>query len=146
MPKIYKVIDEDSEGNTWLWGSSAEIVGFNSSNTRNLSAGNVQRGIEVMNEKVEEKTKMLTFTTTIVANRFTGSTAPYAQTIEVAGILGTDSPDIGVKLASDVGTALQQQEAFGCITQIETGVGIIVVKCYEEKPRVDIPIQIRVLR
>lgn len=146
MPKIYKVIDEDSEGNIWLWGSSAELVGFTSAKTRNLSAGNVQRAIEALNEKVEEKAKMLTFNATIQASKFIGSSAPYTQTIEVAGILGTDCPDIGVKLNADVATALAQQEAFGNMTQFETGAGILVVKCYEEKPAVDVPIQIRVLR
>lgn len=146
MPSVFKVIHEDEEENIYLYGSSAEIVGFDSTQTRNLDASNVQEAIKLVNDKTEEKAKLLSFDTIIVARDFVGTTAPYTERIEVAGILGTDRPDVGVRLSSEVALALEQREAFGCITQIETGSGFIVVKCYEDKPRVDIPIQIRVLR
>jgi hypothetical protein len=146
MPNVYKVLHEDSSGNVILYASDASIVNFDPTKTRNMSAMNVQNAIVAVNEKAEGKAEMLSFTTVIRASAFEGATAPYTQTIEVLGLRGTDVPDIGVRLSDVVGDALAQRESFGCITKIETGNGYIVVKCFEDKPSVDIPIFIRVVR
>ena len=146
MPNIYKVQDEDSAGNIILFASSADITAFDSTRCTNLDAANLQEAVVAVNQKAEGKAKMLTFNTIIRASAFEGETAPYTQTIEVVGILGTDTPDVGVRLSTIVGAALAQQEAFGSITKIETGNGVITVYCYEDKPSVDIPIQMRVFR
>lgn len=146
MPRVYKIQDEDSSGNVFLWASDASIVNFDPTSTRNLNAVNVQNAIVAVNEKAEGKAQMQTFTATIRSSAFEGDTAPYTQTIEVPGIKDTDVPDIGVRLSDVVNTALAQREAFGSITKITTGNGFIVVHCFEDLPIIDIPIQIRVVR
>lgn len=113
MPNIYKVQDEDSAGNIMLFASSADITAFDSSGCTNLDAANTQEAIATVNEKAEGRAKMLTFNATILASAFQGVSAPYTQEIEVVGILGTDTPDVGVRLSTIVGAALAQQEAFG---------------------------------
>jgi len=146
MPNLYKVQHEDSAGNIILYASSAEITAFDSSKCTNLDANNSQDAIVAINQKAEGKAKMLTFTTIIRASAFEGVTAPYTQSIDVTGILATDTPDVGVRLSSDITEALAQQESFGSVTKIETGNGKITVYCYEDKPKVDIPVQMRVFR
>lgn len=146
MPNLYKVVHEDSAGNTILYASSADITAFDATRCTNLDAGNTQDAIVAINQKAESKAKMLTFNTIIRSSAFDGVTAPYIQAIDVTGILATDSPDVGVRLSSDITEALAQQESFGSVTKIETGNGIITVYCYEDKPTVDIPIQMRVFR
>ena len=146
MPKVFKVRDEDSSGNVFLWASDASIVNFDSTDVENLEATNVRDAIKSLNTKAEGRAQTQTFTATINASAFEGDTAPYTQTISVPGIRGTDTPDIGVALSSDIKVGLAQREAFGCITVIQTDRDSIVVKCYEDLPTVDIPIQIRVVR
>lgn len=146
MPNVYKVQHETSEGDVILYGSSADIVAFNSDGAKNLNAGDVQTAIVAVNDKAEGKAVMLALTTTIIASAFEGASAPYTQKIEVDSVLETDHPDIGAILSDDVKIALEQREAFGSISKIQTGEGYILVSCYEDKPRVDIPIQIRILR
>lgn len=147
MPNIYKVQHETSTGDVILYATAADIVAFDSSNTTGLAADNVQSAICAVNEKAEGKANMLTLTTTIIASAFEGMTAPYTQRIELADIKETDAPDIGVLMSGeDVTLALNQKEAFGSISMVQTGDGFIVVSCFEDKPRVDVPIQIRILR
>jgi hypothetical protein len=146
MPKAYKVIDEDSKGNTILWGSDASIVSFDSTNAKNLDAKNAQAAIEALNLKAESKANVQTLTATISASAFEGTSAPYTQKVEVDGILATDTPDVGAVLDDDLDTAIRQREAFGGISNIRTGDGYLTVFCYEDKPLVDIPIQIRIIR
>lgn len=146
MPKIYKVRDEDHEGNVTLYHSSADIVGFDSSNTPGMTAESAQEAIEAIYQKAEGKVSVQTLTTIIRASAFTGKTTPYVQRIPVVGILETDNPDISINMSSVPADALAQRESFGSVSRINTENGAIVVYCYEDKPRVDIPINIRLFR
>ena len=72
------------------------------------------------------------------------SNAPYTQTISVAGITELDMPQFGVVYSSDVATALIQKEAFALVDDLETENGKVKFICFEEKPTVDIPVQLEV--
>ena len=71
---------------------------------------------------------------------------PYMQRIDIDGIAETDVPIVDVVLDADKTTALAQLEAWGCVSQITTGDGYILVTCLEEKPSIEIPIQLKVVR
>ncbi len=146
MPSVYKVQHEEANGDIILYASSAEIVGYNSSNSTNLDAQNTQDAIHAVNEKAEGRARVLTFNAIITASAFDGTTVPYTQRISVPGILPTDAPDVSPVISTIVSEGLKQREAFGCVTSIETGNGEIIVRCYEEKPVVDVGIQMRVFR
>lgn len=146
MPKIYKVRDEDHEGNVTLYHSSADIVGFDATNTLGMTAENAQQAIEALYQKAEDKASIRTLTTIIRASAFTGNTTPYVQRILVPEILETDNPDVSVNMSNVPADALAQRESFGSVSRINTENGAIVVYCYEDKPRVDVPIKIRVFR
>lgn len=86
-----------------------------------------------------------TYTATI-STSWTGSSAPYTQTITVTGITSTDAPIVDVVLSSTTSTALNQLEAWNCVSKIITGTNQITVTCLEDKPTTAIPIQLKVVR
>lgn len=72
--------------------------------------------------------------------------APYMQTVTITGITGTDTPIVDVILSTTTSTALNQLEAWGCVSKIETETDSITVTCLEDKPTTAIPIQLKVVR
>lgn len=74
------------------------------------------------------------------------STAPYTQTVSVQGILATDTPIVDVVLDSVTSTAMSQIEAWMDVSKIETSNDSITATCFESKPEVDLPIQLKVVR
>lgn len=86
-----------------------------------------------------------TYTATI-STSWTGSSAPYTQTVTVTGITSTDTPIVDVVLSSTTSTALNQLEAWNCVSKIITGTNQITVTCLEDKPTTAIPIQLKVVR
>ncbi len=74
--------------------------------------------------------------------------APYTQTVTVAGILATDDPFVDVNMSgittSSAGTALG--DAWMLVGRITATEGRLTAYCYEDKPGVDIPILLKVVR
>ena len=71
---------------------------------------------------------------------------PYTQTIAVQGVLSTDKPHWDVLLSDNVETALAEEEAFAAISKLNTNNGSVVLTCLEEKPEVNVTIQMEVNR
>lgn len=92
--------------------------------------------------------KGFTWTGTLTAAGWSGSAAPYTQTLAISGMQATDNPFLGPNYTStDVDTVKGQEEAFSLIGRIDSGVGNITVYIYEDsKPEVDIPILVKVVR
>lgn len=89
--------------------------------------------------------KRITKAATIPTN-WSGSSAPYTQSISVNGILSTDTPHITPVYSSTLETALLEKEAWAMISKAETSDGTITFTCFEEKPTTAISIQIEVIR
>ncbi len=98
-----------------------------------------------VNVQINETT-VNTYTATIGTNWTTASTGEYSQTVSVSGILSTDNPIVDAVLDSEKELALSQLEAWGCVSKIETTNGCITATCFEDKPEVAIPIQLKVVR
>lgn len=84
-------------------------------------------------------------TANLIASGWT-STAPYTQTVTVAGVLGADSPHVAPLYDATLDTAQAQQEAWTMVSKAVAGSGSITFTCFEDKPGVDIPIQVEVNR
>ena len=93
---------------------------------------------------VNHTTINATKTATLVASNWSSS-APYTQTVSVSGVLVSDDPFVDVYLEgiSD-GTAII--EAWSTVGRVSTTDGSITAYCYEEKPTIDIPIILKVVR
>lgn len=85
------------------------------------------------------------YTATLLSSGWSSS-APYTQTVSVSGILSTDTPIADVVLDVVTSTAMTQISAWMCVSKIETANGSITATCLENKPEIDIPIQLKVVR
>jgi hypothetical protein len=83
--------------------------------------------------------------TATLGTNWSGSAAPYTQTISVSEILATDSPIIDVVMSGIYSTDESRIEAWGYIYRAVTADGSITFYA-TEIPKVEIPIQIKVVR
>jgi len=84
-------------------------------------------------------------TATISASSWSGSSAPYTQTVTVSNITSTDTPIIDVVMSGTYSTDSTRAEAWGYIYRAVTANGSITFYA-TEKPTVSLPIQIKVVR
>lgn len=80
-----------------------------------------------------------------IGTTWSGSAAPYTQTITVSGMLATDNPIVDVTPDSTYDTAVSQVEAWGNIHRITTAANSITVYA-NDKTEVAIPIQLKCIR
>ena len=83
--------------------------------------------------------------TATIDTNWSGSSLPYSKTITVSGILEIDTPIIDVIMSGDFKTDEARMEAWGYIYRAVTGNNSITFYA-TEKPTVDLPIQIKVVR
>jgi hypothetical protein len=85
-----------------------------------------------------------TFTTTLNTT-WTGTEAPFTKTQTVSGILSTDNPIVDVVMSGTFGTDETRAEQWGQVYRITTSTNEITLSAFE-KPTVELPIQIKVVR
>lgn len=85
-------------------------------------------------------------TATLQASAWSGNSAPYTQTVSVAGILEEDDPDYWPVYSGSNETRIAQKGAFAVLDLLTTANGSITVTCFEEKPDVDLTIGMEVHR
>ena len=90
-------------------------------------------------------THKVVYTATLTAAGWSAS-APYTQTVTVSGLLAADEPFIRPVLSTTTATAIAQKEAAGCVDVITAAANSVTAKCLTDKPAVDIPIRIVVIR
>ena len=113
--------------------------------TGNLNIPDPTEDSHATNKKyVDSKRKL--FAVTLTTNDWVGDKAPYTQTIGVEGILETDRPHYSAVYDSDQETRIAQKEAFAMVDDLDTADGSVTFTCFEDKPAVNIPIQMEVNR
>lgn len=90
--------------------------------------------------------KLLSVVVQLPAVGWSGEEAPYTQRAEVSWILGTDQPHYGAVYSGSLEQKLAQKEAFSLVDDLDTVDGGLVFSCFEEKPTVDLTIQLQVNR
>ena len=84
---------------------------------------------------------------TIPASGWTGTEAPYTQTITLDGVYESDVPIVDVNLSDESLDVVEVLTAWGSISRIRTTDGSIVVYCHtDDVPTVDIPILLKIIR
>lgn len=76
---------------------------------------------------------------------WSGTSAPYTKTVTVNGIQSSDTPIIDVVMSGTYSTDAARAEAWGYIYRAVTGANSITFYA-TDKPTVNLPIQIRVVR
>jgi hypothetical protein len=97
--------------------------------------------------EVAGKASTARYNAVLRANGWSGN-GPYQQTVAVEGVLVTDDPLVDVNMSGaatgNAGSALTQ--AWTVVGRVDTGAGSITAHCYEDKPEVDIPVILKVVR
>ena len=118
----------------------ADFINKKAEEANTAAANALKDAKEYSDEKHLEQSAVLT------AAGWTGDTAPYTQTVAVEGILATDEPHYAVVYSGELDNKLNQKEAFSLIDDLETADGSITFTCLEEKPEIDLTIQMEVNR
>lgn len=94
---------------------------------------------------VATKATVKYFTGTLLADGWTGTSAPFSQEITVNGILETDKPKVDVVVSGVYATAETEVEAWGYVYRIVTSQNGVTAFA-TEKPEVSLSIQMEVIR
>lgn len=92
---------------------------------------------------IKDDCKVITAT---IGTAWVGEDAPYTQAVAIDGILATDTPHVAPVYSGTLENKVAQMEAWGMISDGETGDGTIVFTCFEDKPEVEVSVQIEVNR
>ena len=104
----------------------------------------VDDGFEKSKKYTDDKVK--SFGCVLTAGGWIGDTAPFKQTVNIKGILGTDRPHYGPVYSESTETALAEREAFAMVDDLDTADGSVTFTCFEDKPEVNLTIQMEVHR
>lgn len=85
-------------------------------------------------------------TVSLPAAGWAGDAAPYTQTVAVPGILETDTPHYGVVYSGTTEEKASRKEGFSLVDDLDTAAGSVTFTCFEEKPEVDLTVQLEVNR
>ena len=118
-----------------------------SSLTQNMDSefSGIRQNLVSINEELGKKAVTDSFTAILPLSEW-GDNAPFIQSVVVDGILATDEPfiDINLEDATNETSIIESWMSVGrvCASDANT----ITAYCYEEKPTVDIPIILKVVR
>lgn len=90
--------------------------------------------------------KHFTAESKLTASGWVGSSAPYSQSVSIPRILQSDMPHISPVYSENATTALAEQEAWLLVGSGIASDSMITFRCFEEKPEMDIAIQLEVNR
>lgn len=83
---------------------------------------------------------------TLDSDSWWGDSAPYTQTVTVAGAVAENPPHVAPVYSGNTDADIALKEACAAVTYATPGAGKITFVCLEDKPGVDIPIQVEVRR
>ncbi len=96
-------------------------------------------------EKIASGAVSSTYTATIPASGWTGSAAPYTNTVTVSGILAADNPLVDLVASSTFATAQAEIEAWGYVYKAVTAANKVTFYA-TEKPAVSVNVQLKAVR
>lgn len=142
MPLVSDGIDNLGSGYTLAPGSTMIVTGTD----KKYILGTDGTWEEVSSEGGGGTTTVIDTTCTLAAASWTSAAAPYTQTVNVTGVLTTDKPIIDVSVSDTVTTGISETEQWANITKATAGAGTITFSCYEEKPDIDLTVNVKVVR
>ena len=84
-----------------------------------------------------------TFTATLPASGWS-STAPYTQTVNIAGMTADMDPHVDLVPAAGSSPTAEEEEAFGCLTGGTTANGTVTFECRDDKPEIGFAVKLEV--
>lgn len=138
---------EDADGNIISFVTSSDTVKVDTTGTTLFQGlSNLTEVLNKLDDVVSSKVGMYTYYAAPTAN-YSGSAAPYTQTVSVPGILASDEPLVGlIPDATNVTTAQNQEKAWGNVSRIVTNNNSITIYCNKKKPEVALNLRLVVFR
>ena len=84
-------------------------------------------------------------TGTLLASNWTGTAAPYAQTVHIDGVGAATNANADYEHSSDLDTEKARATAWSRVSYFEQGDGYIKATCIGDKPEVDLPLKLMVI-
>ena len=122
-------------------GNVSHVVS-NHNNDENAHSAQFDAMYTAITQYVDSKTSIFNVT---LDTSWSGSAAPYSKSVTVTGILETDTPIIDVVMSGTYETDKARQEAWAYIYRAVTSNNSITFYA-SEKPTVNLPVQIKVVR
>jgi hypothetical protein len=107
--------------------------------------GDPSDGLDAANKNYVDST-FFSGSVVLSASGWTGNQAPYTQKVDMGGILETDNPHYAIVYSGSLEQMLAQKDAFALVDDLETEDGKLTFTCLEDKPGVDMTVQIEVNR
>lgn len=82
----------------------------------------------------------------VLNTTWSGDSAPYTQTVNINGILSTDTPHITPVYSNNTATAKLEQMAWFFVSKAVAGDNYILFTCFDDKPTQELTLQIEVIR
>lgn len=99
---------------------------------------------EVTNGVTTVSSSAVNLTGTLTAGGWS-DTVPYTQTVTVTGLSANGNPILDLVVSADTATGISENKEWAYITKAETAENTLTVKCYENKPSVDLNFIIKVV-
>lgn len=140
---IQDILDENTAGNLLnmindlieRMNIAETAIGQNASSIATNTAD-----IAELDGRMDKQERILTAT---ISTTWTGSAAPYAQTINIGGVTANDKPVITPVYSATLATAVLEKESWNMVSKIETGAGTVTATCFSDKPTTSINIQLK---
>lgn len=132
-------------------GTVAMTADFDMGDNRIINVSDPEEEDDAVNKKyVDSKSGSKTYAFEVTLSKSNWATtsgdAPYTQSIDVADILSTDKPHYSVVYTDNVETAKAEKDAFALVDDLDTSAGKVTFTAFEERPEVDLSIQLEVNR
>lgn len=112
------------------------------STTQAATPSAVKQAYDLANSKATKAS----YTATLSATAWSGTSAPYTQSVSISGILATDNPHIMPIYSTTIATAIAEKAAWNCVSKAVTAAGVITFTCFEEMPSVSLSLDIELVR
>ena len=125
----------------------SQVIGLSSALMGKADAAHSHEIADVngLQAALDGKATAALYTLTLPSTGWTGDAAPYTQEVTETGITAADTPLVDIVQTGTEETDEPMREAWGVVTRMVTGAGKITAYA-SEKPTVDIPIQLKVVK
>ena len=136
------VYDADNDG---VVDNAKKLDGKTAAQFAAASHSHAISAITGLQTALDNKASVSTYSASLLSTGWTGDAAPYAQEVTVTGITAADTPLVDIVQTGTEATDEPMREAWGVVTRIVAGAGKITAYA-SEKPTVDVPIQLKVVK
>ena len=144
VPNTRKVNSKALSADITLAAADIAIAAPTLTNSAIAASDTLQVAAGKLQAQVNAKAAVTTYTATITAT-WTGSAAPYSQSVTVSGVLAADTPIVDIVQTGTAATDQTMRDNWAKVTRIVTAANSITVYA-SDKTTANVPIQLKCVR